>query len=208
MKAQNHGISLAVAITLLSALPAVAAPTASNPEFKLIQGLFAASGDDLGSTQGRQIYQQQVAGLVQQYSNDHTSDPAQMMQNMTGAFHTLGIPDQEVAQVQAVSARYAKVALSSNEMTSVESQAFWEQYTTDLSTALQTIPYPQGAEFSACQWSVSIAAIGLAIGVPELAYTIGEGMGDRNVSSWISTSGSLLFLIGLGGSIAIFPTCF
>jgi hypothetical protein len=198
-----RGISLAVVISILGSLPAYA----SNPEFNLVQGLFAASGDDLGSTQGRDLYQKQVSGLIQTYSTHHTADPEQAMNNVTGAFQTLGIPDQEVAQVQNVTSRYAKSLSTAGTMSTAETQAFWQQYGKDLSSALQSIPYPQGAEFSSCQWSVTVAAVGLAIGVPELMYTIGEGMGDRNVSSWISNSGSILFLVGLSGAIAIFPTC-
>lgn len=204
MKHSFSGYSVAIVISLLGTLSAQAA---SNPEFKLVQGLFAASGGDLNSAQGRNLYQTQVTGLIQDYSTHHTADANQAMTNITGAFQTLGIPDQEVAQVKAVSTRYGATLNTTSQMTASESQAFWQHYTTDLSSALQTIPYPQGAEFSSCQWSITVAAIGLAIGVPELMYTIGEGMGDRNVSSWISTSGSILFLVGLGGAIAILPTC-
>lgn len=196
-----------VAIALLGSIgSAYAAPV--NPEFQFVQGLMAASGNDLGSSQGRQIYQRQVNGLVQSYSANHTADPSQALNNVITAFQVMGIPDQEVTQIRAVSDRYASAAqASTTAMTTAETQAFWQHYGTDLSTALASVPYPQGAEFSSCQWSLAVMGVGLGVGIPLFAVAIGAGMGDQNAAPIYGQVGPILTLIGLGGLVAVFPTC-
>lgn len=197
----------ALIIGVLGANSAHAATATANPEFQLVEGLMAASGDDLGSGSARAAYQQQVNTLLQNYASVHTADPNTAMQNLTSAFQVMGISSHEVAQIQTLSARYAPLFAKSSTLNEEESKDLWTRYGQDLGTALQSVPYPQGAEFSACQWSVSIMTVGLAVGIPLTAYTIGEGMGDQNVSGWISAPGVLFFLAGFGGLIATIPTC-